>query len=493
MSFNSVLFVYFFTFFFLAYVIAGRYSLKAQNLLLLIGSYAFYGSWNWNLLPLIIISTSVNYLCSLKIAQSDTLKKKRLFLAVGIFVSLGILAYFKYVNFFTANLIDLLKAMGVSIRFETLEIILPVGISFYTFQTMSYTIDVYQERIEATANFLDFAVFVAYFPQLVAGPIERAAELLPQIQRKRVLTMEQFHEGLNLVVFGLCKKVLIADNLAAIADTVFNKPQQYRGLGVVVGILAFGFQIYCDFSGYSNIARGISKWMGIQLMINFNLPYLSRKPSEFWQRWHISLSSWLRDYLFLPTAYLVMRKLPLKNAKNSEFVSYSVGIFVTMFLGGLWHGASWNFVLWGTFHGLLLILYRGVKFIASRGVLKRNLKKLRRFNWLRPIRAFSAWLLWFGMVNIAWVFFRSPDLKQAGLVFSHIGFSADKLSSDILLPFLLPAGPLFLFQLLQYHKKDLLPTMKLRLPLRLTVYVLIFYIILIYGVSDSVEFIYFQF
>jgi len=486
MAFNSFTFVYFFLIFFLIYYVT-RKSLKLQNVVLLIGSYLFYGSWNWKFLPLIMVATWVNYFCSLKIHAASSSKTKKIYLVISIVVSLGILAFFKYANFFVENFIVLLKTFGITWNFESLSIILPIGISFYTFQTMSYTIDVYQGKIQSSDNLLNFSVFVSFFPQLVAGPIERAADLLPQIENKRTLHFDNFSEGLNLVIFGFFKKVVIADNLAPLVDAVFKYPDKHSGLGVILGILAFGFQIYCDFSGYSNIARGIARWMGIRLTVNFNLPYFSKNPAEFWQRWHISLSTWLRDYLFLPVAYATMNKFPpgKKSFAKPETISYSVGILVTMFLGGLWHGASWNFVFWGTFHGLLLVIYRLFK--------RYKIKSLRKYKHIKPLKHFLRWLLFFIFVNMGWVFFRAPDLKNAGLIFSNIGLKVGNLNLETFITVALLILPLFAFQAIQYTKKDLLPTLKMPIVARTAIYLFLFYTIIIFGVSDSVEFIYFQF
>lgn len=494
MAFNSFLFVYFFLAFFAVYYLA-RKNLAVQNIMLLVGSYIFYSAWDIRFLPLIVTCTLVNYYSALQIATASSQKKRKIFLVLSMVVSLGILAFFKYYNFFAGNFVVLLKSLGVSMNFETLKIILPIGISFYTFQGMGYTIDVYQDRVKPTRSLINFAVFVSFFPQLVAGPIERTSNLLPQVENKRTFSPEQFSEGLNLVIFGFFKKVVIADNLALVADAVFNNPAKHSGVGVILGVIAFCFQIYCDFSGYSYIARGISRWMGFKLMVNFNLPYLSRKPAEFWQRWHISLSAWLRDYLFLPIAYAVMNRFPpgKKTRFKPETVSYSVAIFITMFLGGLWHGASWNFVIWGAFHGLLLVVYR----LAGTFKKTRKLLKLlfKRFG-ISFIPAALSWLVWFIMVNIGWIFFRGRDLDQISDVFSHIGFGTSHLSPFVLKTVLFLVVPFFLYQVFRYFKKDATGTDwigRVPVPAKVFVYLLLWYVMIIYGVTDTVEFIYFQF
>ncbi len=295
MFFNSLNFILFFLVFYTIYLYLGK-KLKFQNAFLVLASYYFYGSWNWNFTLLILISTVVDYFCALNIQKSNAPKK---FLLISIFTNLGILFFFKYFNFFASSFSDLFSLIGFRLDTFTLKVILPVGISFYTFQTMSYTIDVYRKRISAEPSFINFSLYVSFFPQLVAGPIERASSLLPQINKPRKVTPFLVERGLWLITLGLFKKVVIADNFALIADSVFNNPGDYGGLNIVLGVLAFTFQIYGDFSGYSDIARGLSNLMGFDLIENFNVPYISKSPSEFWRRWHISLSQWLRDYLYI--------------------------------------------------------------------------------------------------------------------------------------------------------------------------------------------------
>ncbi len=265
----------------------------------------------------------------------------------SVLLNLGILGFFKYFNFFAGSFEALAEQFGWSPGFVTLYIVLPVGISFYTFQTMSYTLDIYKGILKPTRRFSDLVAYVSFFPQLVAGPIERARHLLPQFGQKRFVTLEDVTSGMGLFAWGLYKKIVIADNLAPIADQVFRNPDAAARGEVIVGVLAFAFQIYCDFSGYSDMARGSARLLGFDVMVNFRFPYISRTPSEFWQRWHISLSSWLRDYLYIP----------LGGNRISEAVTYR-NLIVTMSLGGLWHGASWTFVIWGLFHGAVLIIYR---------------------------------------------------------------------------------------------------------------------------------------
>jgi alginate O-acetyltransferase complex protein AlgI len=370
---------------------------RGQNLLLLAASYYFYACWDWRFLPLIMVVTLVSFWTALGIAGTDDRSKQRRWVIVSAGVSLMILGFFKYWGFFTESAVALLAALGFHADFSTLHVLLPVGISFYTFQTMSYTLDVYRGEVKATRNLIDYALYVAYFPQLVAGPIERSSSLLPQITEPRRRRDGDFAEGLYLVMFGLFLKVVVADNLGFIANGVFGaETGTLTGTEVLAGIYAFAFQIYGDFAGYSSIARGVSKWLGIDLMTNFRMPYLARNPSEFWQRWHISLSSWLRDYLYIP----------LGGNRGGSFKTYR-NLMLTMLLGGLWHGAGWTFIGWGALHGLILCLYRAA---GDRFKLPGA--------WGRVLATIG----FFQLVCLAWLFFRADTFSQAwemlGLVFT---------------------------------------------------------------------------
>ncbi|MFC1453529.1 MBOAT family O-acyltransferase, partial [Verrucomicrobiota bacterium] len=344
MLFNTVQFFVFFAVVLALYAALGH---RWQNRLLLAASYVFYGSWDWRFLCLIFASTVLDYFCGIAIHGSRGGLKRKLFLAFSVAGNLSLLGVFKYFDFFAYNLQRLLTLCGLDIDMPYLRVVLPVGISFYTFQTMSYTIDIYRGRLEPTRRFPDFALFVAFFPQLVAGPIERASRLLPQILNARKLTAARFYEGGYLILWGLFKKVFVADNLATIVDPVFALDGSPGGGQVLVALYAFAFQIYCDFSGYSDIARGVGKCLGFDIMLNFRLPYFARNPRDFWQRWHISLSSWLRDYLYIP----------LGGNRRGSARTYA-NLAIVMLLGGLWHGAAGTFILWGGYHGFLLIAHR---------------------------------------------------------------------------------------------------------------------------------------
>lgn len=371
-------------------------NIRARNILLLIGSYYFYGSWDWRFLSLIIISTLVDFYCGKKIRISNNKIRNR-YLFISLLVNLGILGTFKYFDFFISSFIDFLNSFGMQANYYSLNIILPVGISFYTFQTLSYTIDIYYRKMEPSTNLLNFATFVAFFPQLVAGPIERAKALLPQIEGKIRFNYKQFREGGILILWGLVKKVLIADRLAVYVDVVFADPSNFTGYQCIIAILFFAVQIYCDFSGYSDIARGLAKTLGIELMINFNVPYFSTSIREFWQRWHISLSTWFRDYVYIP----------LGGSRTSELIMKR-NLLITFVVSGLWHGAAYTFLIWGLLHAMGYLLDPHSKWHRK--------KDKKTSLWLR----YSGFIWTFIFVNIAWVFFRSSSLNDALIILGNI-------------------------------------------------------------------------
>ncbi len=395
MLFNTFEFLFFFVAVYAIYVNLGH---RAQNLLLLGASYIFYGSWNPKFLLLIIVSTVVDYICGLAIARPCTVRVRKRFLYLSLSVNLGALALFKYFNFFIESLQDLAKLGGIELQTPHLAIILPVGISFYTFQTMSYTIDVYRRQLKPTRNILDFALYVAYFPQLVAGPIERGVKLLPQICRPRALTPELIRSGLWLILLGYFKKVVIADNMAMIVNPVFDDLGGSSGPEILIATYAFAFQIYGDFSGYSAIARGLSKLLGIELMVNFRRPYFATNPPDFWRRWHISLSTWLRDYLYIP---LGGNRLGHRRTQ--------INLALTMLLGGIWHGAAWHFVAWGVFHGSILMIHRTVSaLVGGPGHPGRVSRLLRMF-------------FFFQLTCLGWILFRANSLSDVGLLLRRLG------------------------------------------------------------------------
>ncbi|MDH3307378.1 MAG: MBOAT family protein [Acidimicrobiia bacterium] len=389
MAFNSVQYAVLLLVVLAVYRLSGR---RVQNVVLLVASYVFYGAWDWRFLSLLWVSTLVDYVVGLRLgATNDPLRRRRLLWA-SMASNLGILGFFKYFNFFAESATALLDGLGLEADPFTLRVVLPVGISFYTFQTMSYTIDIYRREMEPTRDLLSFAVFVAFFPQLVAGPIERARYLLPQFTTdRRPTTGTQFATGAYLIFIGLFKKVVVADALAPFVQDTFANAGTAGWMQLLVGVYAFSLQIYGDFSGYSSIARGSARLLGIDLMVNFNQPYLSRNITEFWRTWHISLSTWLRDYLYIPLGG--NRASPVTTRRN---------LMITMLLGGLWHGAAWTFVVWGGLHGIYLAIHRRFRMDIRHGETAAP-----------GLRDIPAILVTFHLVALSWVFFRADGFSQA--------------------------------------------------------------------------------
>jgi alginate O-acetyltransferase complex protein AlgI len=410
MLFNSLEFLLFLPTVFLLYWFVFQRNLRVQNLLLLISSYVFYGWWDYRFLSLIFLSTVVDYFVGLKIYDSNDHKAKKSYLWISIFFNLGLLGFFKYFNFFIDSWIDLLGAIGYEQKSTwTLNVILPVGISFYTFQTMSYSLDIYHGKLKPTKDFISFASFVSFFPQLVAGPIERASNLLPQILNSRVFKYEQGVQGLRLILYGMFKKVVIADSLAANVDTIFENYAVLNGGVLLLGLIYFSFQIYCDFSGYSDIAIGTSKLFGFELMSNFKFPYFSRDIGEFWRRWHISLSTWFRDYLYIP----------LGGSKGGKWLSIR-NIFIIFIVSGFWHGANWTFIAWGIIHAILYIplFLRGKNRQYTTTIVAEN-------KWFPSLKELFQMGSTFFFTMIAWVFFRSDSILDGLSYLSTIVFSFD--------------------------------------------------------------------
>lgn len=385
----------FFLFFIIVYALFWIVPKKIKNLLLLLSSYIFYSFWDWRFLLLLIFSTLLDYTFGLVIHNSDSNEKKKRYMWFGLFNNLVVLGFFKYYNFFIDSFANILLKFGFAPHFPILNIILPIGISFYTFHGMSYVIDIYRNKCLPTKNFVNYSLFVSYFPLLVAGPIERATHLLPQIENEnRIVNKRHITDGLILMMVGYIKKVIIADNIGVKSDFVFSNIGNVSSFELLTGLIVFSFQIYFDFSGYSDIGRGISKLFGIDLYINFNQPYLSQNISEFWKRWHISLSSWLRDYLYIP----------LGGNRNGKLKTYR-NLFITMLLGGLWHGASWNFVIWGGLHGAYLTIH---KMIGSNNKVKEIDFKFKSFDIKKTFNIVFTYLL----VLITWLPFRATSLND---------------------------------------------------------------------------------
>ncbi len=395
MLFNSIEFPIFFI---VVIIIYYQLRCSGQNIFLLISSYFFYGWWDWRFCSLLIFSSVLDYMISHKISRSsDNFHRKNLLL-LSIIGNLGVLGFFKYFNFFVGSSSLLLVKLGFHPDFATLNILLPVGISFYTFQTLAYTVDVYRKKLEPADDFITFALYVSFFPQLVAGPIERASRLLPQFSKTRRFSYAQIRLGIPLILFGFFKKIVIADSMAPLVEFCFSNPSTVSRTDLLFGIYAFAIQIYCDFSGYSDIARGVARLLRIELMNNFSAPYFSRSITEFWRRWHISLSSWLRDYLYISLG---------GNRKNR--IRTYLNLMLTMILGGLWHGASWAFVIWGGLHGLYLAAHK----------LVLNEKKMQPHAWgqtgrLGVFNDILKMVLTFHLVCFSWLFFRTPTFDIAG-------------------------------------------------------------------------------
>lgn len=471
MIFNSVDFVIFFL------VVYGLYlSLKhkGQNVLLLASSYFFYGWWDARFLSLIVISTLVDYVVGLKLTATDSPKARKGLVTISLVVNLGMLGFFKYFNFFAESLQTALLQYDIHVDPRFLDIVLPVGISFYTFQTLSYTIDIYRKKIGPCRSLLDFGVFVSFFPQLVAGPIERASHLIPQVEKERRVTYQDVREGAWLLLLGFFKKVVVADNMAMISGQVFDNPEGAHGLMVIIGIYAFAWQIYGDFSGYSDIARGLSKLMGFDLMHNFRMPYFATNPSDFWRRWHISLSTWLRDYLYIP----------LGGSRGSNFKTYR-NLLLTMILGGLWHGAAWNFVLWGIFHGGILCLHRLFEpFFAKIASLWR---RFPRFGHLFSI------VLFFQVTCIGWLLFAVKDVGDIATLAGNLVQPFALNGKMAILSIVFFASPLIFLDIAQERIGSDLFVKSWPKVARLVVYMVLLSYILLCGVATGETFIYFQF
>jgi alginate O-acetyltransferase complex protein AlgI len=400
MLFNSVDFAIFLPIIFVLYWFVANRNLKLQNLLIVLASYVFYGWWDWRFLSLILFSTIVDYLVGLELSKQENKTKRKILLWTSILVNLGFLGFFKYYNFFLDNFITAFTFFGSDFKANSLSIILPVGISFYTFQTLSYTIDVYKRKLEPTKDFIAFSAFVSFFPQLVAGPIERATQLLPQFYKKRTFEYSKSVDGLRQILWGLFKKIVIADNCAEFANLIFDHSSTYSGSTLVIGALFFTFQIYGDFSGYSDIAIGTSRLFGFDLMRNFAFPYFSRDIAEFWRRWHISLSTWFRDYLYIP----------LGGSRGSTR-SKIRNIFIIFIVSGFWHGANWTFIIWGALNAIYFLPLMLTK--SNRN----NLGIIAQGNLLPSLKDFLYMMMTFGLTVFAWIFFRAENLSHA---FSYI-------------------------------------------------------------------------
>ncbi|MFZ9846580.1 MAG: MBOAT family O-acyltransferase [Flavobacteriales bacterium] len=478
MLFNSFEFILFLPIVFLLYWFVFNANLKKQNALILIASYFFYGWWSWEFMCLLALSTLLDYAYGFSVASPNR-RKAKMFLWLSVLNNLGILAVFKYYNFFALQFQEGLELLGLHTNPVLLQIALPIGISFYTFHGMSYVFDIYRQQQKPVSNFVDYAVFVSFFPLLVAGPIERANHLLPQVQRKRIFQYSQAVEGCRLILWGLFKKVVIADGLASLVDLIFSHYEDQNGITLIFGAIAFSFQIYGDFSGYSDIALGTAKLFGFELLSNFKFPYFSRDIAEFWRRWHISLSSWFRDYLYIP----------LGGSKGGRFKTVR-NTFIIFLVSGFWHGASWNFIVWGFIHAcgfvVLLLMNRSKQHASSVVAIDSAFPSLKEF-WQM--------LVTFSFVTFAWIFFRAKDLTQAThyieLIFTKSIGSSVPLYIPVIFKILAYCLPLVVID--WWLRRD---ERILRRPKKaLFIYAILFLIVAFFFLSqdESSSFIYFQF
>ena len=483
MLFNSLDFGIFLPIVFFCYWFITSYNLKVQNFFLLIASYVFYGWWDYRFLGLILFSTLLDYFAGILLKKQESLKKRKLILYMSLFGNLGILFGFKYFNFFIVGFNEAFSFFGSSFSSDSLNLILPVGISFYTFQTLSYTIDVYKKTIKPTTDFIAFAAFVSFFPQLVAGPIERAKHLLPQFYKKRKFEYAEATEGLRQILWGLFKKMVIADNCAEYVNMVFNDPGSHNASILFMAAVLFAFQIYGDFSGYSDIAIGTSRLFGFNLMQNFAYPYFSRNVAEFWRRWHISLSTWFRDYVYIPLGgSRGTLKIKIRN------------ILIVFILSGFWHGANWTFIFWG----LLNALYFLPVFI--RGKNRNYLEVVAANSYLPKPGEFVRIIFTFLITVLAWIFFRSPSISEA---FSYLSKMCDlkifsiphfdtSISTKILLFFI---GLMLLIEWSARKKEFGLSYFGANFPFvfRWGFYIFLVCSIGMYMYTEEIPFIYFQF
>lgn len=458
--------------------------------MLLVSSYVFYGWWDWRFLFLIAISSLVDYLVGKQLFKTENTTRRKVLLWISLGVNLGFLLYFKYANFFIESFIDAFSLFGRELEASTLNIILPVGISFYTFQTLSYTLDIYRKKLEPSEDALAFFSFVSFFPQLVAGPIERASHLLPQFYNTYKFDYDRVRSGLLLVAFGLFKKMVIADQVAVLANQVFNSPGEYGGYEVIIGTVFFAFQIYCDFSGYSDIAIGLSRTMGFNLMKNFDSPYLSKSITEFWRRWHISLSTWFRDYVYISMG---------GNRKGSFRMYFN--LFFVFLVSGLWHGAAITFIVWGFVHGIIIVLEKALSKWRDQIFTSLRLDRNTVFSKLFFI------LITFTIVCFAWIFFRANSFSDAVILIQNIGINnysevledgMFNMGIDIWQFYAIVISILLLIIFEIYHKRvgAVQKLFKQHFIVRWFVYLAIVFTITIFGVYGDTapkEFIYFQF
>ena len=471
MLFNSFEFLIFLS---IVYGLYLAFPHRWQNWMLLAASYVFYGWWDWRFLGIIAFTTVLDYVISLRIVDADTDRRKKMFLTISVVCNLSLLGVFKYFNFFVGSFVDAMQSAGVSVSWVPVHIILPVGISFYTFQSISYSVDVYRKHVAPPRLFLDYALFVAFFPQMVAGPIQRAAYFLPQVVERRTVRMDEVCRGAFLILYGLFKKAVIADGIAESVNGIFNASSGVSRLDVVIATYLFVLQIYCDFSGYTDIARGVGKLMGFDLSKNFKTPFYAASPSEYWTRWHISLSSWVKDYVYFPLALRYMRK------SDSKLNEYKPHLYA-MVLMGLWHGAAWTYILWGVYHGAMLIAWDLLS-------LPRKLRK--------RIPQFLRICFYFQITAISLLIFRANSLGEVGRFMRTLLLGGDTQGVNVFVPPLatLFAIPLFLaFDFLAFRNSSDLFYRKWPAAARGSLIATMFILLLMGWSNAPAEFIYFQF
>lgn len=480
MLFNSIDFAIFLPIVFILYWFGTNKNLKLQNFLIVAASYLFYGWWDWRFLSLILFSTIVDYSLGIGLLKQENQARRKVLLWASILVNLGFLGFFKYYNFFLDNFITAFSFFGTEIQANTLNIILPVGISFYTFQTLSYSIDVYKRKLEPTKDFIAFSAFVSFFPQLVAGPIERATHLLPQFYTKRTFDYSKAVDGMRQILWGLFKKIVIADNCAEFANQIFNNSADYSGSTLALGALFFTFQIYGDFSGYSDIAIGSSRLFGFDLMQNFNFPYFSRDIAEFWRRWHISLSTWFRDYLYIP----------LGGSKGGTWMKVR-NTFIIFIVSGFWHGANWTFIVWGALNAVYFLP------LLLTNNNRNNLETVAHGKLLPNIKELSFMLLTFGLTVFAWIFFRAENIGHAFQYISGI-FTKSFFTTPTVKPSFL-INLIIIFVIIEWlgrEQKYAIERLGLKWKsplLRYAIYYIIIIAIFYFQTDKEQQFIYFQF
>ncbi|WP_426486650.1 MBOAT family O-acyltransferase [Flavobacterium sp. 2] len=477
MLFNSIDFAIFLPIIFILYWLIGKKSLQYQNILLLVSSYFFYAFWDWRFLFLLVFSTLLDYFTGLKMQNTSNSVTKRNWFWISVSINLGFLGIFKYYNFFADSFARAISHFGLQVNPWTLKVILPVGISFYTFHGLSYVIDIYKNRIKAEESFINYSVFVSFFPLLVAGPIERATHLLPQIKQKRKFDYLQAIDGLRQILWGLFKKVVIADSCAVYANSIFNDSDGYSGSTLLLGAVFFAFQIYGDFSGYSDIALGVARLLGIDLLKNFSFPYFSRDIAEFWRRWHISLSSWFKDYLYIP----------LGGSKGGMWKTIR-NTFIIFIVSGFWHGANWTFIAWGFLNALFIM--PSIIFKTNRN----NLDIAAQGKILPSFKEFLSILITFGLTVFAWIFFRSESIRHAyhfiAKIFSQTLFTKPEILPKKLMLIIL------LFMIIEWLGRENEFALS-KLPIKSKAIRWGFYYILVitilYFSGSEQQFIYFQF